>query len=562
MKPIYLLLIAFLYIGDFFSQQLPISSHNLLNKQLFNPSFIASDNTSNFQTSYRAQWVGFNGSPRTFFIGGQTPINYGKFGVGGYFYNDFAGNSITHTGILLPLSFSKEVQDNSYLSFGLSPVLEQYSMDLSNQNPLVQNDPSIIQSQSIAYIADLNIGVSYRKDSTLSIGIGVQQLLESKIKSGQSLISDSNRFVRHFNLYASYLLYSKNNFSITPMLLCKSIFVTPFQFDIGAMVAIDRFKIGAYYRSSDAIYAQLGFSLNELNIFYSYDFTLSDIRKYSTGSHEITLQYKIKQKLDTDKDGVPDEKDQCKEEPGPKENSGCPWGDKDGDGVTDNLDKCPEISGPSENSGCPWGDKDGDGVTDNIDKCPDVSGPKENKGCPWLDSDGDGVHDGLDKCKDLAGPIENNGCPWGDKDGDGVTDNLDQCPNTKGSSENNGCPIVNDVIKQQITRAVDNLEFETNSDKIIPSSLPALDVLSILLLEKSDWNIKLSGHTDNVGDDMFNYDLSRRRSEAVKQYLISKGVQSERISTEHFGEMMPIDTNDTPEGRKKNRRVEMKLIFN
>jgi outer membrane protein OmpA-like peptidoglycan-associated protein len=61
---------------------------------------------------------------------------------------------------------------------------------------------------------------------------------------------------------------------------------------------------------------------------------------------------------------------------------------------------------------------------------------------------------------------------------------------------------------------------------------------------------------------MFNYDLSRRRSEAVKQYLISKGVQSERISTEHFGEMMPIDTNDTPEGRKKNRRVEMKLIFN
>lgn len=555
-----LLVVAFAF--DCLGQQLPISSHIFLNKQLFNPSYCASENTANFQTSYRAQWVGFNGSPRTFFVGGQTPLNFGKFGIGGYFYNDFAGNSITHTGILVPFSYNKDLKNDASFSVGLAPVLEQYSMDLTNQNPLQGNDPSLFQSQSIAYIADMNLGISYRKDSTFTIGLGVQQLFESKIKTGQGLVSDSNRFVRHFNLYASYLLYSKNNFSITPMVLGKSIFVTPFQFDLGALIALDKFRLGVFYRSSDAIYAQLGLNLNGFNLYYSYDFTLSEIRKYSTGSHEITIQYKIKQKTDTDKDGITDEKDKCKDEPGPKENQGCPWGDKDGDGVLDNIDRCPEVAGPSDNKGCPWGDKDGDGVTDNIDKCPEVPGSKDNNGCPWLDSDGDGVHDGIDKCKDIPGSSENNGCPWGDKDGDGVTDNLDQCPNTKGSIENNGCPIVNETIKQQITRAVDNLEFETNSDKIISTSLPALDVLSILLLEKNDWNIKLSGHTDNVGDDAFNFDLSRRRAEAVKQYLISKGINFERISTEYFGELMPIDTNDTPEGRKKNRRVEMKLIFN
>jgi outer membrane protein OmpA-like peptidoglycan-associated protein len=274
--------------------------------------------------------------------------------------------------------------------------------------------------------------------------------------------------------------------------------------------------------------------------------------------------YKFPVKIipDSDKDGITDDKDDCKDQPGPKENKGCPWGDRDGDGVTDNIDNCPDEAGPKENKGCPWGDKDGDGVKDNVDKCPEIAGPVENNGCPWLDSDGDGVHDGIDACKDQAGPVENNGCPWGDKDSDGVTDNIDQCPMTKGPIENNGCPIVEEKIKEQITKAVDNLEFENNSDKILASSYPALDVLVMLLTEKTDWSLNLAGHTDNVGNDDFNMDLSKRRAESTKAYFVSKGIDGARITTEYFGETKPIDTNDTPAGRKKNRRVEMKLVFN
>lgn len=143
---------------------------------------------------------------------------------------------------------------------------------------------------------------------------------------------------------------------------------------------------------------------------------------------------------DADNDGLNDNEDKCPKEAGPAENKGCPWGDGDGDGVKDNEDKCPAQPGPADNGGCPHGDADGDGVADNVDKCPKKPGPKENGGCPYGDTDGDGVVDDKDKCPKDAGPAENDGCPWGDQDGDGVKDNLDKCPKEKGPEENSGCP--------------------------------------------------------------------------------------------------------------------------
>ena len=83
-----------------------------------------------------------------------------------------------------------------------------------------------------------------------------------------------------------------------------------------------------------------------------------------------------------------------------------------------------------------------------------------------------------------------------------------------------------------------------------------------MLTEKSDWSLNLAGHTDNVGNDEFNMDLSKRRAESIKAYFVAKGINASRITTEFFGETKPIETNDTQAGRKKNRRVEMKLVFN
>lgn len=264
---------------------------------------------------------------------------------------------------------------------------------------------------------------------------------------------------------------------------------------------------------------------------------------------------------DRDGDTVLDNEDECPDEAGDPENKGCPWGDRDGDGVTDNIDECPDEAGDPTNNGCPWGDRDGDTVLDNVDKCPDVPGSVDNAGCPYGDRDGDGVVDNVDGCQDASGPAENNGCPWPDTDGDGVFDHIDDCPRTPGPAENRGCPIIEKEEQEVLNTAFANLEFETGKDVIKASSYGSLDELAELLKKRENYRLRISGHTDNVGNSASNMRLSEKRARAVETYLKNKGVGADRFEVKWFGQTKPAYPNDTPEGRQKNRRVEMEVIF-
>ncbi|ABG59692.1 OmpA family protein [Cytophaga hutchinsonii] len=264
---------------------------------------------------------------------------------------------------------------------------------------------------------------------------------------------------------------------------------------------------------------------------------------------------------DSDHDGVPDSRDQCIHTPKgePVTPFGCPY-DVDFDGIFDYEDSCRNEAGPRENHGCPWGDKDGDGIMDNVDDCPTVPGLKMYKGCP--DTDGDGIPDNKDKCPKVPGTLQYDGCPppFKDSDGDGVEDYSDLCPSTPGPKTNRGCPELKPAEKAALQKAFDNLLFETGSDVIVSSSFQSLDDLAKVLRNNPLYNLYIEGHTDNVGDDEANLDLSKRRAISVKNYLVSKGVGAARLTTDGFGEARPVDTNDTPEGRKKNRRVEMHIL--
>ena len=261
---------------------------------------------------------------------------------------------------------------------------------------------------------------------------------------------------------------------------------------------------------------------------------------------------------DRDNDSIIDSKDDCPDTPGLPAFKGCP--DTDGDGIKDSDDACPEVPGPIVNNGCP--DTDNDGLFDFIDECPTEFGPKENNGCPWPDTDGDGLLDKDDKCPDLAGPKENDGCPYTDTDGDGVLDKDDECPATPGPVENKGCPVIEEEVAEILQTAFDNLEFQSGKDVIKEESKPSLSELAEVLLKKTEWKLQIAGHTDNVGNDQNNLVLSKKRAEAVKAFMVEKGIDESRLSTLFFGETQPIDTNDTPAGRQKNRRVEMTIIFN
>lgn len=258
---------------------------------------------------------------------------------------------------------------------------------------------------------------------------------------------------------------------------------------------------------------------------------------------------------DTDGDGVPDIDDRCPDTPGSKLTYGCP--DTDNDGITDVWDECPDVYGPLQTNGCP--DRDGDAVADYKDKCPDVHGPIELHGCPYVDTDNDGVMDADDRCPNEKGFPENSGCP--DTDGDGVIDINDHCILTPGDSANFGCPFIKVEEAAVLKTAFENLEFETGKAVIRASSYVSLNELSALLNSKPSWKLRISGHTDDVGNDESNMKLSESRARAVAKYLEAKGIAPSRIITEWFGETRPVADNSTPIGRKQNRRVEMQVVF-
>ena len=108
---------------------------------------------------------------------------------------------------------------------------------------------------------------------------------------------------------------------------------------------------------------------------------------------------------------------------------------------------------------------------------------------------------------------------------------------------------------------LNNVFFESGSANLSPNSQIELQALADLLNENPTMNIQINGHTDNVGNETDNLKLSQNRAQAVVDYLIKKGIATNRLKSAGFGETRPIDTNDTPVGRRKNRRTEF-LITN
>jgi outer membrane protein OmpA-like peptidoglycan-associated protein len=233
--------------------------------------------------------------------------------------------------------------------------------------------------------------------------------------------------------------------------------------------------------------------------------------------------------------------------------------DSDGDGINDQLDKCPNEPGLAKYDGCPIPDSDGDGINDEMDKCPNQAGLAKYDGCPIPDSDGDGINDELDKCPNQAGLAKYDGCPAPDRDGDGITDDEDDCPDVAGTSANDGCPELPANVSKTIGSAAMNIGFGSRNATLTSRSYASLDQIVTLMKETPGMDIEIGAHTDNVGDDDANEELSEARADAVKAYLVSKGIDEDRIDAEGYGEDRPIADNNTASGRARNNRIEIRI---
>jgi len=182
------------------------------------------------------------------------------------------------------------------------------------------------------------------------------------------------------------------------------------------------------------------------------------------------------------------------------------------------------------------------------------------------DSDGDGVTDDLDRCPNTpsGAAVDMSGCPL-DSDKDGVPDYKDRCPGTPRGVrvDAKGCPPPKQTLGKVTaagTYVFKDIQFESSKANLKPSSYATLNSIAEALKAQPDMKVEIQGHTDSRGKRDYNVGLSQRRAETVKAYLVTKGVDSERMVPRGYGPDRPIATNSTAQGRATNRRVEFKPI--
>jgi len=173
---------------------------------------------------------------------------------------------------------------------------------------------------------------------------------------------------------------------------------------------------------------------------------------------------------------------------------------------------------------------------------------------PQLDSDGDGVSDLKDRCPNTpAGmTVDAYGCHDGDDDNDGVKNSMDKCPNTR-----IGAVVDADGCEVQVVIELQGVYFDTDKATLKSESIVILDAAVATLGTHGTIAVEVGGHTDSRASEAYNQDLSERRAKVVYDYLVDHGIAADRMTWKGFGELSPIATNDTAEGKAQNRRTEL-----
>jgi outer membrane protein OmpA-like peptidoglycan-associated protein len=334
-------------------------------------------------------------------------------------------------------------------------------------------------------------------------------------------------------------------------------------------------------------------------------------RSFTNVGVSVGLSYMLGSKPipDSDGDGILENRDRCPDTPAGAQvdGTGCP-SDSDADGVPDGVDRCANTPPGAEvnATGCTQ-DSDGDNIPDGLDRCPDTESGVlvDPNGCP-RDSDGDAIPDGLDRCSETpkGATVDALGCP-GDEDGDGVLDGLDRCPRTPTGATVNatGCPTAQGAAPQPAPQraapnrtlrdtttpraeapapapvapaprappaggalrgrltpgVISGVAFAAGSARLLPQSYVPLDSIAEILKADTTVRIEVGAHTDNSGTPAENQHLSNLQAEAVRTYLVTKGVSFQQVQARGYGGAFPLTSDNTPRGRAANRRVEIKL---
>jgi len=314
---IYQTAILLLICGTAAAQQVPIYSQYVMNGFLLNPSFAGRDGYTSVNLTVRQQWVGLEGAPATYAASFQTrvlktsyilksstikrkivrPTKGGRVGAGGYVFNDRNG-LIKRTGFQAAYSYHipmKQALDGypRSLAFGLALTAYQYAID--NEGFLFKyNDPYLNNYDYSMFIPDFNFGVNYTA-SRFFVGFAMTNLTRGTLAIGNNN-QDRSEELGHYFITTGFKIPLSRNWLLEPSAFLRSsdLFLTAAQGDISARIYYKQdYWVGVSYRTGDAVIGMFGFKVDKFFFGYAVDFTLTDIKSRSYGTHELSLALKF-----------------------------------------------------------------------------------------------------------------------------------------------------------------------------------------------------------------------------------------------------------------------------
>ncbi|NLE33557.1 MAG: type IX secretion system membrane protein PorP/SprF [Bacteroidales bacterium] len=292
------------------AQQFPLYSQYMMNGFLLNPSYAGSDYYTTFGLTVREQWLNLPDAPSTYAAAFQTrilndsyitkstavrkkidrPTKGGRVGVGGYFFSDH--NGIMHrTGLQLAYAYHLSLGIEQQLSFGLSLSAYQYFVDINGAlMPDDVQDDLLNSYDQVVYIPDANFGVSYQTRRYYA-GFAMTNLFRGAMMIGNGGENGRSE-LGHYFLTGGIRFYPGVDWIIEPSVMLKSsdMVFKSFQVDLtGRVYYKDDYWLGLSYRTGDAVILLAGLKVDRFYLGYAFDFTLSEIRSYTYGTHELTF---------------------------------------------------------------------------------------------------------------------------------------------------------------------------------------------------------------------------------------------------------------------------------
>jgi len=274
------------------AQQLPLYSQYMMNAFLLNPAIAGSVDYFPVRLTARQQWVGINDAPSTQALSAHYLFEYQKLGVGGYIFNDKFG-PMSRIGLQACASYHLPLTGiNSKLGIGLALKAFQFKFDESKLKAIDDADPALTYSIITKFVPDADFGM-YLYNDKYFVGVSATQLVQLNIDFGDSSV-DKNSIIRHYYAMGGYKFTLNDDFDLEPSLLFKGTMQTPWQIDFNLKGYYKRmYWLGVSYRSSKDIVAMLGVKVKKYYLGYAFDFTMSNIKRYTSGSHEILIGVNI-----------------------------------------------------------------------------------------------------------------------------------------------------------------------------------------------------------------------------------------------------------------------------